>query len=142
MGIPALPDDIFAEAEEQSRQEVSEARTPDLLRMIANKAAEVTKVDLEIEALSAKIDKLNEVKNAILQREMVDLFAQARMADTTIDGVFFSVEEYVKAAIPKEQRDAGNDWLEANEFGDLIKYTLTMEFGKDQYYLLICFHYT
>lgn len=125
-------DELFSEAAAASAEETAQARTPDLLGAIRDKAGEVDKLDQKITELEAQIEVHKERKNAILQRELIDLFTTARMADTTIDGVYYSVDEYVKAAVPPDQRDAGHDWLEGEGFGDLIKYTVTAEFGKDQ----------
>jgi hypothetical protein len=114
-------DDLAAElAAEAVRESPEEAPKPTLERM-QQLAAEVNDIDDRIAKNQARIDELNERRNAILNAELVELMDTAHVQSLQVGGRKFQPQPYYKAVIPAENPGPGLDWLEANEAGDLIK---------------------
>ena len=119
---------------EEAEAAPSEA-TPDTLKLLSALADKVDVLDARIEKGEALLKELKAERRKIVEKDMVDLMLEAKLDHFGgVSGVY-TMKTHYKAAIPKKHLDAGIDWLEANEAGDLVVRevvaTFTVEEGDD-----------
>lgn len=122
-----LANQLAAEAIANPPEEIP---VPTLERM-QQLAAEVNDIDDRIAKNQARIDELNERRNAIMHKELVDMMDETHVQKLQVGGRVFKASAYYKALIPADQPNhPGLDWLEANEAGSLIKNSVIAVFPR------------
>jgi len=116
-------DELLSELAAETAEAQSEQKTPvDSLKALQTLGSEALQIADWIKRAEAKIEERKARLNKILSREMIDIMGEVNIDSITVDGVALEAANYYKASIPEEHRDAGHNWLEEQEFGDLIKY--------------------
>lgn len=118
--------DIAAEAEA-----AQDTPPEDALEFVQKLGAEVNLINERLAKWEEKANELAARKNEILGKILPDFMDEKRLDDFTVDGRKFSVDNYYKANIPKDNPDPGHDWLEEHGYGDLIRNTIVVTLPKD-----------
>jgi hypothetical protein len=91
------------------------------------------------EAERAVLDKENELKEAEAELKLVqeDLLpsamAEAGMKAFTLDnGAKITIKDDVAVSVPADKKSEAYAWLRTNDFGDLIKNTVAIDFGRGE----------
>ncbi len=105
----------------------------DALKQISNLAKPQQKAEREVaeeeEALETKKAYLRHVQEDLLPNAM----AEAGMKSFTLDtGEKITVKDDIAASIPKENQLAAFSWLRSHGYGDIIKHTVAVDFGKEE----------
>jgi hypothetical protein len=114
----------FAAAEVAALQETGLSRVSELVRK--QLAYEKLVEDLEEQLIVAKRD-LREISEQHLPSALHEHGLKELRMD---DGSYVSVSTYYNASIPKDRTPEALDWLRENEFGDLVKNTVSASFGR------------
>jgi len=84
-------------------------------------------------AMEAALKDLGEEMRLIEERDLPDALTEAGLEEVkTASGAKVTVEQVVRANIPKAQEGPAFDWLRSNNHGDLIKRQLVANFGRGQ----------
>jgi len=99
--------------------------------------AALASLQLELEeAIKAQEDVLKGLKNSYKQVSQVDIpeaLAEAGVSSFKLkDGMKVDVQPFYSASIPKDRYDEAMDWLRNQGHGDLIKNTISVDFGKGE----------
>lgn len=82
--------------------------------------------------LSAKLSAINKQILAIETTEIPDALLAAGVTEVkTIDGLKVSTKLFV-GGIPAERKESVYDWLDSHGHGDIIKRSLSLNFGKGE----------
>lgn len=97
----------------------------------------LTRKQLDIEASIADhegyITELKGELKELQERQIPDVMMQIGVEEYTLStGEKVSVKEIVEGSIAKDKKPEAFTWLRQNEFGDLIKNTISIAFDKDQ----------
>lgn len=105
----------------------------DRLGRIRALAAQVLDLDVEIADLEHTLKERKAARHEIVGRRLVDLMddPESPVEELTVRGTAFKADDYFHASIKEDNRDAAHDWLEANDYGALIKYAVVVTFPKD-----------
>jgi hypothetical protein len=114
----------LAAAEVADLQETGLSRVSELVRK--QLAYEKLVDDLEEQLIVAKRD-LREIAEQHLPSALHEHGLKELRMD---DGSYVSVSTYYNASIPKDRTAEALDWLRENEFGDLVKNTVSASFGR------------
>jgi len=121
-----MTDDIFENFEQ-------EEASPDQLGKISSLGEElvikVTKVkSLEQQLKDAKLD-LRDLEENTLPEAMNEIgMTQFKL----ISGETVSVEDVIRASIPKDRQEVAHKWLEEHGHGDIIKHNVSVQFKKSE----------
>jgi len=91
---------------------------------------------LQIDELDAELGKLKAEYTDLRQRVLPDAMARVGLARFVLDdGTEIKVEEFVGGGIPKdpEAKQRALDWLIEHEASSLIKTSVNLTFGRNQY---------
>ena len=81
-------------------------------------------------------EELKETKRQLKQVSEVDIpeaLAESGLSEIKLtDGTKVSVQQFYSASIPKDKVDEALAWLRDNGHGDLIKNTISVDFGKGE----------
>ena len=120
------------------------AATPTLAK-ITSLAEEAVNLERLIEQLEQNQKeaslRLNQIRNTLLPDEM----AQAGMSSFTLsDGSKIEVKDFCSGSLPKEadRKQAAIDWLVANGGDSLIKYEVSVPFGRRPHYEAIALEHS
>lgn len=100
---------------------------------ISNLAKKQVELEREIAELEDKIKSKKEEHRQVSQVDLPEAMAEIGMQDFTLDsGHKISVKPFYNCSIPKDKYDEAMDWLRDNGHGDLIKNTISVDFGKGE----------
>lgn len=125
-----MNEDFMAELAAEAEAE-QEAPPEDALEFVQKLGAEVNKIDARLEKYEEVAAEMSARRNEILGKILPDFMDQKRLEKFTVDGRGFSVDNYFKANIPKENPEPGLSWLEENGHGDILKNTIVVTLPKD-----------
>lgn len=112
--------------------EAVEGPTDAQIAAVRRFAERAVSLEGEIALLSESLTKLNEERSVILDRELVNAMAEARLEVWPMPGgLSFELATLVNGSIPKDRQEEAFSWLEANGHGDLIKRKFTIQFGRE-----------
>lgn len=120
-----IPDDLL---DELDAAEAAPPQPADALGRLSALAQEVETLDQRIERGEELLSALKQRRYQVLTREMVDVMDEQGVERVTAGGREYKLDTEYKANIPKERRDEGHDWLEANGSGALITYQVQADF--------------
>jgi hypothetical protein len=97
---------------------------------ITNLARELRGIEGEIATLQNQIKDLGRRKLDIESKQLPNLLQQAGVKEiTTLEGLKVATK-FVVGSIPAESKQAAYDWLDSHGHADLIKRSLSLQFGK------------
>lgn len=86
--------------------------------------------------IKEKEEDLATLKEELKQCSQVDLpeaLAETGLSEVKlVDGTKITVQQFYNASIPKDRADEAFKWLRDNEHGDLIKNTISCDFGRGE----------
>lgn len=123
--------ELLSELAEEASVEAAISPGADALETLQALGAEANKIRKWLEDADELIDKRKKRLNAILGRDMVDLMKEKKIDHVGVEGKNFDLITHYHASIQEDNRDEAHDWLEKNEFGDLIKYEINIIMSKD-----------
>lgn len=121
-----MDDQFLAEAEDTTAP-------GDKLEQLSALGKELLSLEDQILAKENEVDELRKKHLELSQKKLPDLMDEVgvdRVGLMTVDVV---LEPWFRASLPKDDPQPGIDWLDANGHGDLVKTTVTLEFGKGEY---------
>ncbi len=105
------------------------------IALLREKAQELVAINAEISALEAELEQYNRRKNQLSCVEMVQIMKDLGMSEFKLDsGEKFKTEDFCSGSLNKapDFRFAKN-WLIDNGGGDLIKSTVSVDFGTGEH---------
>lgn len=122
-------DELYDDALERERELPNDQK----LRGLSDLAARVRRKEEELESLREQQKNVQAERDRLVQQEIPDLMHELGMERFTLsDGTGVELKPEVYASIPEKNRDAALQWLRDNGYGDLIKHTLTVQFGMGE----------
>lgn len=99
--------------------------------------ANLAKQQVDLEKQVAQAEELLKAKQEELRRIAEDLLptamAEAGMKSFTLEnGTKILIKDDIAASIPKDKTGEAYGWLRENGFGDIIKNTVSVDFGKEE----------
>jgi len=124
-----LPADLLEDA-----TRLRTAPSGDQLNELQKMGRELTQLEKDIAQKQAELTELSQRRQEMVQRTLPDFMLGLGLDRIGLEGEDADIvcRPYYHASIPKESADEAHAWLEANDFGDLIKCTVTVQFGKEQ----------
>lgn len=106
----------------------------DLLTRIAAAADQAIDLKNELSKAQAEVDRLSQKEKTLLRTTIPDLMKEAgnMKSFSTKDGFSIIIKDEIQAAITAEKSGEALAWLEAHDFGGLIKTKVEMNFGRDE----------
>lgn len=90
-------------------------------------------LEREIENLEEQLKQKKEEHRQVSQVDLPEAMAEIGMASFTLDsGAKVNVKPFYNCSIPKDRYDEAMGWLRDNGHGDLIKNTISVDFGKGE----------
>src|SRR5579872_2893147 len=87
----------------------------------------------EIEGMNKILDSLNERLRTLSEISIPEAMTALGLSELKLnDGSKVEVKKFYSAKIPDERNDEAFKWLRDNEHDDLIKNTITLNFGKGE----------
>lgn len=120
---------------------------PDFLKQSAKEGQQISEEGLEtvsnlvkhqlnLEAdIAAKEQELKDLKKQYAKTSTVDLpsaLSEYGIEDLTVNGKRIIVKKVYSSTISKANQEAAFNWLRENDYGDIIKNTLTIVFGQGE----------
>lgn len=118
--------------------EEASAEAPDEgeLTRVTRLAEEAQSLQNIIADLEDEVKERKRQLNDILQRQLPDMFAEIGIDEIrTKDGTKFVIRDFVSGSLPKDEfgKRVALEWLEQHGGADIIKATVNLAFGKDEY---------
>lgn len=130
------PSDALLRAIERSQPD------EDRLETIRGMARRARDADLVVDDLARRLDEAKAERNKLLAEELPALMDGAHVssielaAEGNTPAVKVEIKPYCNANIaaswPEERRRAAFDWLDGNDYGDLIKTVVTIRLPREQ----------
>lgn len=103
------------------------------IKSLSSLAEEVREKDQKIEELKQKLKDTQYERDKLVQEHIPDMMHELGMEQFVLnDGTGVEIKPEVYASIPEAKREMALEWLRQNGFGDLIKRTLTLQFGMGE----------
>jgi Asp-tRNA(Asn)/Glu-tRNA(Gln) amidotransferase B subunit len=105
----------------------------DALQSIATLANKQRKLELEIKQQEEALKELKQDLKQVSETDIPEMLAEIGLSEFKLkDGTKVSVNQFYSASIPKDRYDEAMQWLRDNNHGDLIKNTISVDFGKGE----------
>ena len=123
----------LSELQDDMESDPVAAPSGDALTQLQSLGKRVLTIDEQLAELEDRIKKRKAVRNDILSRDMPALMTQHNVDFVGVGGKRFVLDDFYHASIKADAENAAEayDWLESNDYGAIIKYTVTAEFPKD-----------
>ena len=120
---------LYEAMEKDSEVDIKE----DDLSNISELGRKLSDLEKEIEAQEEHLKKLKENHKAISEDYLPNKLRELGVSEFKLaDGTSMSIQQYYSARITPENRDLCFNWLESNGLGDVIKNTVSANFGRGQ----------
>lgn len=106
-----------------------------LMARIEGLAQEQLDAEARVQAITVQLAEAKAALKLVAERKLPELLEEAELAHskiTTPGGLVINVKETIRGTIPKGKEEPAFEWLDENGNGNLIKRTITIDFGKDQ----------
>lgn len=119
-------DDYAAYAQPSGSKGIDLAQLQDLAEQQAKAEAEVARIEADLNAARERLKDLSE-------RRVPELMDEIGLGDfTTRTGLKITIEETIRASIPKPRSYEAFTWLINNNHAALIKRSVSVDFGKGE----------
>lgn len=103
------------------------------LSSIAELAKEALAVEASIEDLEKVLAERKEVLRNLTEERIPDALKEIGMAKFQMtDGSVIEVKPFYSASIPADRRGEAYEWLRAHGYDDIIKNTVSVQFGRGE----------
>ena len=114
-----------------SKTEITNPILLDLMEKHITLASEIIDAEEKLKKKKQELKQISEVEfpEAVAELGLVGLNGKAN-----VNGIDYSIKlsNFYSASIPKDRIDEAHAWLRANNFGDLIKNTISIDYGKGE----------
>lgn len=105
----------------------------DGLQLISNLANKQMKLESKIKQLEDELKGIKDEHKQVSQVDIPETLAELGLSEFKLkDGTKVTVQQFYSASIPKDRVDEAMTWLRDNNHGDLIKNTISVDFGKGE----------
>jgi hypothetical protein len=105
----------------------------DALRQVSELANEQVKLEDKISTAEAELKTLKQSHNKVSQVDIPEALAECGLSEFKLaNGMKVTVNPFYSASIPKDRQDEALTWLRDNDHGDLIKQTISVDFGRGE----------
>lgn len=118
----------FAEAASELSR-LDEGGLSSVAGLVRRQLALETEVGNLEELLKQKKEELRQVSEDLLPSALEEYGLKELRMD---DGSTITVQTFYGASIPKDRTEEAFNWLRTNDFGDLIKNTVSVSFGRNE----------
>lgn len=106
---------------------------PDSLAELARLGQALIDAEGAVEAAERALKEAKEKERKLRENEIPDYMQEVGLTKVVLDGgAVISFKDDVRLEWDAAKKEAAFAWLEANDFGGLIKTTVTTEFGKGE----------
>lgn len=103
------------------------------LSTLSNLAKRQLQIEQEIEELEAKLKTKKEEHRQVSQIDLPEALSECGMSSFKLDnGASVTVKPFYNCSIPKEHYSEAMAWLRDHGHGDLIKNTVSVDFGRGE----------
>lgn len=106
-----------------------------LMSRIQGLAQDMLDAELRVANLDAQLAEAKATFRNLAEKAMPDLLDEAELGASTIEtpaGHVIKMTEAIRGSIPKGKEAPAFKWLEEHDNGNLIKRTITIDFGKNE----------
>jgi hypothetical protein len=103
------------------------------LKALSDKANEIQELDENIKNLEEKLGQVKAKYRELSEVDIPSMLSELGLSEITLkDGNKISTSTYYSARISEDKRDEAFQWLGDNGFGDIIKNTVSVSFGREE----------
>ena len=103
------------------------------LKALSDKANEIQELDDNIKNLEEKLGQVKAKYRELSEVDIPSMLSELGLSEITLkDGNKISTSTYYSARISEDKRDEAFQWLGDNGFGDIIKNTVSVSFGREE----------
>jgi len=103
------------------------------LKALSDKANEIQELDENITNLEEKLGQVKAKYRELSEVDIPSMLSELGLSEITLkDGNKISTSTYYSARISEDKRDEAFQWLGDNGFGDIIKNTVSVSFGREE----------
>lgn len=115
---------------ENQQQEQRKKLSLDEVTQLGNK---LDNLKANAAVIQTNLDELNKEIKQIEQVDLPEALINLGLKNLTLaSGSTIQLTEIITASIPETNKEEAHEWLRKNNFGDLIKNTVTVTFGKNE----------
>lgn len=117
---------------EEAATELTQVKDNDL-KVVADLVRQQLVLEQRVKDLEDELKRAQQDLFKVSQEVLPEALAEHGLSELKMaDGSKITVSQTIQAHISKEKQDAAFDWLRHNEFDDLIKNVVSLEFGKGE----------
>ena len=103
------------------------------LASVADLAKEAIAIEDDIKALEETLAEKKEALRKLTDERIPDVLGEIGMAKFEMtDGSIIEVKPFYSASIPADRRGEAYEWLRAHGYDDIIKNTVSVQFGRGE----------
>lgn len=103
------------------------------IRQIANLAKMQLDLQQQVESIETTLEETNKELRRVQEDLLPTAMAEAGMKSFVLaNGAKITIKDDIAASIPKDRTYEAYTWLRENGYGDIIKNTVSVDFGKEE----------
>jgi len=103
------------------------------LQQISDLANKQVKLERKIKEMEDELKAVKDEHKQVSQVDIPEALAEVGLSEFKLkDGTKITVSPFYSASIPKDRVDEAMTWLRDNNHGDLIKNTISVDFGRGE----------
>tara|TARA_Y100000361_G_C11094418_1_gene308248 strand:- start:244 stop:765 length:522 start_codon:yes stop_codon:yes gene_type:complete len=103
------------------------------LKVVADLAKYQDTLETKIKRAEEDLATLKEQFKQVSQVDLPEALAETGLSEVKlVDGTKITVQQFYNASIPKDKTDEAFKWLRDNDHADLIKNTISCDFGRGE----------
>ena len=103
------------------------------LKVVADLAKYQDTLETKIKRAEEDLATLKEQFKQVSQGDLPEALAETGLSEIKlVDGTKITVQQFYNASIPKDKTDEAFKWLRDNDHADLIKNTISCDFGRGE----------
>ena len=103
------------------------------LKVVADLAKYQDTLETKIKRAEEDLATLKEQFKQVSQVDLPEALAETGLSEgKLVDGTKITVQQFYNASIPKDKTDEAFKWLRDNDHADLIKNTISCDFGRGE----------
>jgi|TARA_R100001510_G_scaffold57186_1_gene64500 hypothetical protein len=103
------------------------------LKALSEKATELQELDNAMKLWEKELGKMKAQYRELSEITIPNMLSELGLSEITLkDGSKINTSTYYSARITEEKRDEAFTWLADNGFGDIVKNTVSVSFGREE----------
>jgi len=103
------------------------------LKALSEKSNQLQKLDDAIQEAEQTLGQLKAEYRELSEVDIPSMLSELGLSEITLkDGNKISTSTYYSARISEDKRDEAFQWLNDNGFGDIVKNTVSVSFGREE----------